>query len=543
MDDLNLLTEKIKLLSGAYAAKLPQQLDQMETLWDNLPRDTWDEAGFDTLYRMVHSLTGSGKTFGFAALSDAARDLEIDLKKMVLEKSILDQQRTDIAEKITKLRLCSLKPEAILEQISALPNIVADARRIYIVDDDIDFAASLEHQFSYFGFAVTVFNNLADFKLAISQNSNVAVIMDISFPEDNRGGVHIMQEVQLGREVPVPVVFLSSYDGLDARLAAVRAGGIAYFNKEVNPANLLDKLDELTSRQAVAAYRVLIVDDSPSLTAFYTAVLERAGMNTVSVNDPLAVMKPLQEFSPDLILIDMYMPGCNGMELARVIRQMEGFVSIPIVFLSSESDPGKQLAAIDLGADDFLRKPIQPQYLVTSVISRIRRSHLLRSLMIRDSLTGLLNHTAIKDQLEREVLRAKRQNTRCCFAMIDIDYFKKVNDTYGHPAGDRVLKSLSRLLRQTLRGIDSVGRYGGEEFAVILIETDVINAAIVLNKIRDDFSQLPHSTAGQEFKVTFSCGIADMVDFPDGNALCDAADKALYKAKHEGRNRVVIAEK
>lgn len=161
--------------------------------------------------------------------------------------------------------------------------------------------------------------------------------------------------------------------------------------------------------------------------------------------------------------------------------------------------------------------------------------------MVRDSLTGLFNHTAIQDQLVLEVARANRQGISLAVAMIDIDYFKRVNDTYGHQAGDRVIKSLSRLLKQRLRETDIVGRYGGEEFVVILNNANGLVAVEVLDAIRKDFARLYHYAEGAEFSVTFSCGIADISCFNDALKLGDAADSALYKAKRLGRNRVVLA--
>jgi len=241
--------------------------------------------------------------------------------------------------------------------------------------------------------------------------------------------------------------------------------------------------------------------------------------------------------------MDMYMPGCSGMELAAIIRQQEAFVSIPIVFLSVETDMDKQLAAIRRGGDDFLTKPIRPEHLIASITNRADRTRSMRYLMERDSLTGLLNHTNLKEQLNREVMRATRTGSKICFAMIDVDHFKNVNDHYGHMTGDRVLKGLARLLQERLRATDIIGRYGGEEYAVILLNTSLDNALQIMNEMRDKFSKLTQRAEGKEFTVTFSCGIAGYPEHETAGELNEAADKALYEAKETGRNRVVLARK
>jgi diguanylate cyclase (GGDEF)-like protein len=161
--------------------------------------------------------------------------------------------------------------------------------------------------------------------------------------------------------------------------------------------------------------------------------------------------------------------------------------------------------------------------------------------MERDSLTGLLNHSNLKEQLNREVMRSKRTGSEICFAMIDVDHFKKVNDTYGHLTGDRVLRGLARLLQERLRATDIIGRYGGEEFAVILLNTDLENAEQIVNEIRDKFSKLTQRVNGSEFHVTFSCGIASFPDYDTTDSLNEAADNALYEAKEKGRNRTILA--
>lgn len=166
----------------------------------------------------------------------------------------------------------------------------------------------------------------------------------------------------------------------------------------------------------------------------------------------------------------------------------------------------------------------------------------LCDLSLKDPLTGLANRRHFQSVLEREIDRVTRSGEAALLLMLDIDRFKQVNDTYGHPAGDRVIKSLARLLKQRLRETDMVGRYGGEEFAVILSNTDGRTAVRVLDDIRKDFSRLHHLADSKEFSVTFSCGVADVSCFGDATKLCDAADKALYRAKHAGRNRVMPAD-
>jgi len=193
------------------------------------------------------------------------------------------------------------------------------------------------------------------------------------------------------------------------------------------------------------------------------------------------------------------------------------------------------------GGDEFLTKPIKAQHLISSVAVRAERMKIIRSYMVRDSMTGLFNHTTTKEHLDTAIAHAQRKEEEVCFAMIDVDKFKTVNDSYGHPVGDRVLIALARLLGQRVRKTDVVGRFGGEEFAVVLPGCSISEAVTLLNELRESFAAVRFQAKGEPFSCTFSCGVAPLSLFGDATALCKAADEALYQAKNGGRNLVCEA--
>ncbi len=172
---------------------------------------------------------------------------------------------------------------------------------------------------------------------------------------------------------------------------------------------------------------------------------------------------------------------------------------------------------------------------------RAERMRTLHALMVRDGLTGLFNHNAIMQFLDLQVANARREHGAFCYAMIDVDRFKGVNDTHGHPAGDQVLMALSRGLRLRLRECDLIGRYGGEEFAVILSGVNEAQAKVIMDHLRLSFAEVIFYAGEATFTCTFSAGIAGFPGFPTAEAILEAADQALYRAKSGGRNRVEMA--
>lgn len=336
---------------------------------------------------------------------------------------------------------------------------------------------------------------------------------------------------------------LSVEPGFETLITALRAGCDACLPVATAITAIVAQILEMNGSQEQEAFRVLIVEDSLTAIKAIERVLTEQKILTRSVSKPHTLLPVLEEFQPDLILMDMYMPDCTGVEAARVIRQYKQYLSIPIVYLSGETEIALQVEALRLGGDHFLTKPFNPVFLNAVVNSKIERYRALRRSMYHDSLTGLLNHTSTKQAVRQALLLAQRNEQPLTVLMLDIDHFKQVNDRYGHAAGDQIIRSLAWLLRQRVRKTDIVGRYGGEEFLVALPNADAARALRIMDKIRQDFHEIRHRYLDSQFHVSFSgglvcCDALGAESFPDAESLIHAADTALYDAKRGGRNRL-----
>lgn len=424
-------------------------------------------------------------------------------------------------------------------QLGDLSNHFDPTRLVYLWPATSPDMQETARQLGYYGYTAHLFDTAEALVAAAAAQAATCILVDCALACGQNDGIK-SELSELAKRIPFAC--MSDQGDIHARLSAVRMGCQAYFMRPLDTSALLDTLDRLSAPPQAESGKVLIIDDSPSMAMFYAANLAQAGFVCQVVTDPLNSLESLYDHPPELILLDMNMPGASGQEIAMVIRQQEAYLSIPIVFLSAESDVGRQREAMSLGGDEFLQKPILPDHLISAVRSRIIRYRALRALMVRDSLTGLLNHTSYKERLRAEVARAKRQNKPLSVAIIDIDHFKQVNDSYGHPAGDRVIKSLSRLLKQRLRGADVIGRYGGEEFALALPDTPIDVAMGVINKLRESFAAIEQHSGNTTYRNTFSAGVAECSpqhpDWMEAEALIKASDEAMYQSKHSGRNRV-----
>lgn len=544
------LIQRLATLSAEFGESLATKIQEVRRIWGLIPSAPSSEEALAALVKIhdiVHTLAGSGKSFGFPHVSTAAAPLD-GLFRLVSEQTRSAQSHSLTKEEVVQIETL----------IQALEEAAATPGQAIQIGEETGATASEPHQRSTFvlvlaGPSETDNEHLRDVLESYGYRSQIVrnpdqmpadyacaergiVIADVSFGDD-----HLALRRRNMALAHFPLIVCSNQSGFADRLSAVHHRAAAFVAKPFELEDLVARITTLEENDYERPYRVVIAEDDGPLSSFYQAALEHAGMDTRVVRRPSKLLDTLSGFDPDIIVMDLYMPECTGLDLAQIVRQFPAYTTIPILFLSTESRLDLQLRARHLGADDFLPKPLQPGQLISAVTSRANRYRELKKLTDRDSLTGLLNHTNILRNLERELSVASRSQAPVAFAMLDIDHFKSVNDTYGHVVGDQVILSVTHLVRNRLRRVDYIGRWGGEEFAIVMPNTDATAAKDVMDKLREAAHQIEHESELGKFRITFSCGIATYPSFANLLDVTQAADDSLYKAKRGGRNQVVIA--
>ncbi len=285
---------------------------------------------------------------------------------------------------------------------------------------------------------------------------------------------------------------------------------------------------------------VLIVDDSPSNIRVMAAVLqERYRVKTATSGQQCLDMA--LRHKPDLILLDIEMPGISGYETCRELKDMSETRDIPVIFVTGRDNIEDEQLGLRIGAVDYITKPIRPVILSARVDTHVtlkRQQDRLLQLAMHDQLTGLYNRHYMLEMVDQRIARARRHNTPLTTLIIDLDHFKKINDTHGHIAGDQILEQVSELLQRQCRTEDTVARFGGEEFIVLMEPCSLNQTHYKAEVMRHQISELMPSS----IPVTVSIGAAELSDHDENfNDLLKRADDALYRAKENGRNCTELA--
>jgi diguanylate cyclase (GGDEF)-like protein len=490
---------------------------------------------------LLHRLAGTSGTLGFAPLGDLARLLErVCLTMIRYPEEGFSARLLELSEGSAEmLRLVDAQLPQAVAQVSAIapaPRREADAPRVALVAVSPATGRALHAALAGLGYEVHEFCDIGAFASAGTELDAAAMVVQLGA---GARAVAELARLRCALQQPTPILVLGAQAGFGDYLASVRAAADGYFPQPLDLPRLEARLRTLIERERGEPLRVLAIDDDADFLAIARAILEEAGMQVRVAQDPSAVLPLLYEFRPEVVLADIQMPQCTGPELAQVIRMHDDWTHVPIVYVSAASAGADRLLATRKAGEAFVSKPVDPNELVATVRANGRHARQVAESVSRDSLTGVLKRSFILEYLASAMERAQRAGTTTSVAMIDIDHFKAINDTHGHPLGDLVIRTLAATLRQRLRGSDGLGRVGGEEFLAVLPDCGAEEAKALLVSALERFREISFSSPAGDFHCAFSAGVAEARGGELSHVqLVGLADQALYSAKRGGRNRV-----
>jgi len=449
--------------------------------------------------------------------------------------------------------------------------------RVLVVDDILSNVKLLEAKLSaeYFE-VVTAFNGL-EALARVEEHEPDIVLLDVMMP--GMDGFEVCRRIkQNPKTAHVPVVMVTALDQPSDRVAGLDAGADDFLTKPVDDAALFARVrslvrlkmmtDELRLREATGQNmglidpadtlidasptgRILLIEDRPESVAWFNSALTPANevLSADTFEEALVLVRG-GDF--DLIVVSLGLRGFDGLRLCSQLRSLPEGRNVPILVLVSDGDRRKLTQALEMGVNDYLTRPVDKNELIARVRTQLRKKRyadklrhnvqLSLEMAITDQLTGLHNRRYMARHLDNLIAGAHKSGKPIAFLIMDIDHFKAVNDTYGHDSGDEVLRDFAGRISANVRGIDLACRYGGEEFVVVMPDTDMAFAFTVAERLRRSAEETPFAISREPHKisVTISIGIAGSEGNSDtAEALLHRADQALYRAKREGRNRVV----
>ncbi len=529
----------------------------------------------------AHKLIGSLGTFGFANGSTLARKIE-----SILEQPKVGREAIPELEKLVQHLREELehKPNETRTDIHKTSPTTASSEseplvpQLLIIDRDRALAEQMEQEAQRWGITVKIVEDLFTARQAIAQGRPEMVLLDLAISgqpcsnlENAQEGLQLLAELT-NHVSPVPVLIFTASGSTEIRLEVAKLGGRAFIQKPLSAAQVMETVIQVRQRSQTPEAKVLVVDDDPGQLIELRSLLEPWGLKLIGLSNPEKFLEALDSYQPDLLILDVEIPKIDGISLCQVVRNDPRWSGMPILFLTAHREPEMVHRIFAAGADDYVNKPIVGPELVTRILNRLERIQLLRNMAETDPLTGVANRRKSTQELNRFLQLAKRHKQPICFALLDLDYFKQVNDKYGHAMGDAILHRLGRLLSLSFRSEDIVARWGGEEFVVVMygmtkedgmkrlsellekLQKQEFTATILssdnqgIDREAEDWSnQVNHqeriAPIVETFCITFSAGIAQYPEHgSDLQSLYRCADRALHQAKAAGRNCVMIGE-
>lgn len=542
--------DKFEKIRQIYVESFPEKLQvitrYLKALSDQDDRSTI----FIEFKNEVHKLAGSSGSHGFDEIYQLSRKIEKLLAELVDDNTQWDKCAEHFNQQVNTL-ITSLK--GIMREYNiklSLDNVNDEhasdhlAHRklpIFIISEKEDELALLTDVLENRSFAVYAFKDLKKAQEASKEQVPAIIVLEID--EDlsmlAKGNIHA--EFCSSSDIKPAIVIISRREDTDTRMKASLLGIDAFFASPINAHNFISTLDVLLAFRESKQGRVLLADEDQDRIDYIASVFKNENFESIAVNKATHIVDELVNFKPDLILLSLAQCKSEQGNVAKMIRSHEYYFNVPIICIVGKNDSHLKPNLLDLGVDDCITTDELSAGRLIALRQKIVRFRRANHLIIMDSLTGTLNRDAFVDRANEEISLAKRRGENICLAMIDIDHFKHINDANGHAVGDYVLRHLSDYLSNRLRRSDIVGRYGGDEFLVLLPDTDLNSAYLVLDMVRQNLINQTIRVRDSQVNVSISLGLvsARAADIRNVEMLIAEADKKLYEAKMSGRNKLI----
>ena len=535
------------VVKAKYARSLPAKVDELGRDIESSRAQPGEQEALDTVRQVSHKLVGTAGSYGYEEFAMIMRDIEqsaieigrsqdaaeIETNWKIIEKSIVAGKASakEISDNV-------VESDLKVDETKSMGPVFA---RVLVVDEDEAFLDVVEHLGRQSNVQIIKGASEGASMNAALMHQLDAAIIDVKDGSEERAFKLATDLRSLPGYDTLPLAFISDLNKR-TEVEAAHVGASLHLDKPLDANALEAAVRHLVAIRQGGRPKVMVVDDDPDFTAKIAFDLRNDNLLVRTVHDPLKLLEALQEFPPDVMLLDVMMPGMNGFQVCQMLRGMPRWRDLPIIFITAEIHIEARVKAFTSGADDYLPKPVVTEELLARVRVRLEKSRLLKERSDKDTITGLLLRRAFVEQFNGMVADCERNNYVMSVCLMDVDHFKKVNDTYGHMSGDAVLAGFGQLLLRRFRVDDLRGRWGGEEFVIAFRRENKQTMCAAINRIQEEFSKISfESEEGAQFNVTFSGGIASYPE--DGvtlHELLSVADKRLYDAKHAGRRRIFI---
>ena len=524
-----------------FLSQLPQRLAAIEENWASIRNAGWQTEAVDKLYRRVREISEASSRFGLYQLNETVFSVEVYLSSFVgADKAPADNQLDAIEGLLRNLRATATESA---EGAALTP--AGQTADVYVLGSEKGDLQALGQALGSRSVQMRFFDNAEDTLRAMDAKLPGAMVADTAMlPKMSRVSDEL-KRLKTQASIDIPLVFVSASSNLQLRVDAIRAGSDAYFVSPIDADDVAQRILQLKDEGQDNNFRIMVVEDDPTQAEFASSILRKADMEVVTVTEPMRVLEMLRTFMPDLILMDIYMPEVNGIELTTIIREYNEFVGIPIVFLSGEQNTDKQMDALSVGGDDFVPKPIRPKHLLTVVQNRIRRARrLLRSIGAKkphDQVTGLLSAHQFIGQIAK-VLEADPMHAQPSAVLsIAPDGLEQLRDTHGLGGLDQLVGELGRSIRTPLDDKDAAARLDDHTLGILVRRASNNQIHDLCARLHEHVAASSFQADGSPVKLSIGIGVCLLEEGnKDPNGLVKRAEDAMQKAQDSGSNQTQV---